>query len=486
MKDYSFGNFLSELRERSGLSQYQLGSLVGVSNKAVSKWENGLARPNSRVLSKLSSVLGVTADELLVCKYNTSTEKEEILAMKNSLWKKAYEDMRELYGETPPIQVLNRYESEKSELEKSDLIIYFSILSGIVSKSKASGEQVLVRGDTGASFVAYLIGATDINPLPPHYVCPKCRKTDFIPDAADGWDLPPKACDCGHTMKRMGHQIPFALYKNRLLEKNRFDLSVSNTYHQHIDQVIAECCTEFSLAVKEDTNSDELKSFTLYPINSGDSKADSAKCFTIFVLPFGTLDLCRKLQQYTNTSMEHLNLPDDKVLAQFQRLNTDGIVEFSGEYVRKLIDEIHPQKFSHLLKVSGLVHSPGAWENNGRDLILQHAIQTDNIIAYRDDVYNTIYSHMLKMGYTETGIANQIAEKLRKSGILQQEDSEETERILTMLGLPEWYLDALQKLQYLFPKAHGISYVQLALALMWYKVNYLELYTELARTSCKE
>ena len=39
MKDYSFGNFLSELRERSGLSQYQLGSLVGVSNKAVSKWE---------------------------------------------------------------------------------------------------------------------------------------------------------------------------------------------------------------------------------------------------------------------------------------------------------------------------------------------------------------------------------------------------------------------------------------------------------------
>ena len=39
MKDYSFRNFLSELRERSGLSQYQLGSLVGVSNKAVSKWE---------------------------------------------------------------------------------------------------------------------------------------------------------------------------------------------------------------------------------------------------------------------------------------------------------------------------------------------------------------------------------------------------------------------------------------------------------------
>ena len=41
MRDYSFGNFISTLRERKGLSQYQLGVLVDVSDKAVSKWENG-------------------------------------------------------------------------------------------------------------------------------------------------------------------------------------------------------------------------------------------------------------------------------------------------------------------------------------------------------------------------------------------------------------------------------------------------------------
>lgn len=87
---------------------------------------------------------------------------------------------------------------------------------------------------------------------------------------------------------------------------------------------------------------------------------------------------------------------------------------------------------------------------------------------------------MLNMGYTETGIANWIAEKIRKGGISQQKDSEETEKILTMLDLPEWYLGALKKVTYLFPKAHGISYVQLALTLMWYKVNYPELYLELA------
>lgn len=486
MKDYRFGNFLSELRERSGLSQYQLGSLVGVSNKAVSKWENGLARPNSKVLPKLSSVLGVTADELLACKYNTSTEREDILAMKNSIWEKSFENMKELYGETVPIQVLNRYESEKAELEKTDLILYFMLLSKIIAKSKALGEQILVRGDTGASFVAYLLGAVNINPLSPHYVCPKCRKTDFVQSVADGWDLSPKECDCGHMMKRMGHQIPFSLYKNRLLEKNRFDVSVSNAFHQHIYQVIAECCTELSVTIKEDTHSEESKSFTVFPTNLGDSKVDSTKCFTIFVLPFGTLDLCRKLQKCTNTSMEHVNFLDSQVLARFQMPDTDDIIEFSSEYAKHMIKELHPQKFSHLLKISGLSHSSGAWETNERELMLKNTIRIDDIIAYRDDVYNTIYSHMLKMGYTETGIANWIAEKMRKGGLPQQEDYEETEKIMTMLNLPKWYLDALKKITYLFPKAHGISYVQLALILMWYKVNYSELYLELFGKPCNK
>mgnify|MGYP004686792535 CR=1 FL=1 len=45
MRDYSFGNFISALRVRRGLSQYQLGALVGVSDKAVSKWENGVSKP---------------------------------------------------------------------------------------------------------------------------------------------------------------------------------------------------------------------------------------------------------------------------------------------------------------------------------------------------------------------------------------------------------------------------------------------------------
>ena len=52
MRDYSFGNFISALRERRGLSQYQLGALVGVSDKAVSKWENGASTPRIGTIRK--------------------------------------------------------------------------------------------------------------------------------------------------------------------------------------------------------------------------------------------------------------------------------------------------------------------------------------------------------------------------------------------------------------------------------------------------
>lgn len=63
MRDYSFGNFISTLRQRKGLSHYQLGVLVSVSDKAVSKWENGESEPSIDKLIKLSKYFGVSIDE---------------------------------------------------------------------------------------------------------------------------------------------------------------------------------------------------------------------------------------------------------------------------------------------------------------------------------------------------------------------------------------------------------------------------------------
>ena len=65
MHDYTFGNRLLQLRKRAGLSQAQLGEKLGVSNKAVSKWENGRAKPGLDTVRSLANVLSVSVDSLL-------------------------------------------------------------------------------------------------------------------------------------------------------------------------------------------------------------------------------------------------------------------------------------------------------------------------------------------------------------------------------------------------------------------------------------
>ena len=88
MKDYSLGNFISALREKKGLSQYQLGALVGVTDKAVSKWENGASKPRINTVKKLAQVLDVGIDELLTCEYATfGRKRKDLFAMKNDILK---------------------------------------------------------------------------------------------------------------------------------------------------------------------------------------------------------------------------------------------------------------------------------------------------------------------------------------------------------------------------------------------------------------
>ena len=64
MNNYSFGNYICELREKKGLSQSQLGEKLGVTNKAVSRWENGGAYPSTELMLPLAKELGVTIEDL--------------------------------------------------------------------------------------------------------------------------------------------------------------------------------------------------------------------------------------------------------------------------------------------------------------------------------------------------------------------------------------------------------------------------------------
>lgn len=73
MDKYDFSERLLKLRREKGLSQKELGDLLGVSNKAISKWENGESMPKTETMLKLAGLLGIDGNELLGI-YSTPTE----------------------------------------------------------------------------------------------------------------------------------------------------------------------------------------------------------------------------------------------------------------------------------------------------------------------------------------------------------------------------------------------------------------------------
>jgi len=135
--------------------------------------------------------------------------------------------IKEKYQGFIPAHARTRLEEELELVAESSTPLFFELIGRIVKAAFANGGEAMTTGNVSSSFLAYLLGAHNVNPLPPHYFCPICGRLELVPEAKSGFDLEEKIC-CSKPMIRDGHGLSASIYKPFFKDSSIFSLRVSD------------------------------------------------------------------------------------------------------------------------------------------------------------------------------------------------------------------------------------------------------------------
>ena len=459
------------------------------------------------------------------------------------VWDKCHE----LYGEEPPQLIVDRLDVElKSILGKYD-VVYMSAQK-LVQRSLENGYLVGSRGSVGSSLVAYMSGITEVNSLPPHYRCPKCKNTEFITDGSYGCgaDMPDKICPvCGEKYVKDGFDIPFETFLGYGGGKvPDIDLNFSGEYqaraHQHAIEMFGKTqvfragtigtlaektafgmvkkyleergqtasnaemnrLTQGCVGVRRTTGQHpgglvvvpddmDVEDFTAVQHPADDAESDTITthfeyhCMEDNLLKLDMLGhddptMIRMLEDLTGVNARAIPLDDPDTMSIFTSSRVLGfendeilgptgavaIPEFNTRFTRGMLMDTQPRDFNTLVRLSGFSHGTDVWLGNARDLIVSGTASVLETVGCRDD----IMLYLISMGL-DPKMSFKIMEAVRKGKVKKGGFQEGWEEAMRDHQVPDWYIESLAKIGYLFPKAHAVAYVMMAFRIAWFKVH---------------
>ena len=459
------------------------------------------------------------------------------------MWNKCHE----LYGENPPRLIVDRLHVELGGILGKYDVVYMSAQK-LVQRSLENGYLVGSRGSVGSSLVAYMAGITEVNSLPPHYRCPKCKYTEFVTDGSYGCgaDMPDKVCpNCGEKLVKDGFDIPFETFLGYGGGKvPDIDLNFSGEYqaraHRHAVEMFGEkqvfrAGTIGTLAEKTaygfvrkyleerdiTASSAEMNRLTLgcvgvrrttgqhpgglvvvpddmdvedftavqHPADAEDAETITTHfeyhCMEDNLLKLDMLGhddptMIRMLEDLTGVNARSIPLDDPDTMSIFVSSKVLGfendpllgptgavaIPEFNTRFTRQMLMDTHPKDFNTLVRLSGFSHGTDVWLGNARELIVSGTATVLQTVGCRDD----IMLYLISMGL-DPKMSFKIMEAVRKGKVKKGGFQEGWVEAMQEHGVPQWYIDSLAKIGYLFPKAHAVAYVMMAFRIAWFKVH---------------
>ena len=451
------------------------------------------------------------------------------------VWGKAHE----LYGDDLPQLIVDRLNVELGSILGKYDVVYMSAQK-LVQRSLECGYLVGSRGSVGSSLVAYMAGITEVNALPPHYRCPKCRNVEFhAGEYGCGADMPDKMCPvCGTKYVKDGFDIPFETFLGYGGGKvPDIDLNFSGEYqaraHAHAVEMFGKtqvfrAGTIGTLAEKTaygfvkkylEENGiaagnaeidrlttgqhpgglvvvpDDMDIEDFCPVQHPADDPDSDTITTHFeyhcmednllkldMLGHDDPTMIRMLENLTGVNARAIPLDDPDTMSIFisskvlgyendEVLGPTGAVaipEFNTRFTRQMLVDTQPKDFNTLLRLSGFSHGTDVWLGNAKDLIVSGTASVLETVGCRDD----IMLYLISMGL-DPKMSFKIMEAVRKGKVKGGKAGDWPMWVEEMRkhDVPEWYIESLAKIGYLFPKAHAVAYVMMAFRIAWFKVH---------------